>query len=192
MSLVSPTPSPIIFAGSATPSTGNKYAKRNFSFEIKQISLTQKPGQAPPTAVFCTVNVNGGTKAFSSSICEPKDKGKTCVYTFSSDEAVLTGLVLDTTTNSVTAQLQVYPTSDDGEALGEAPLNITLGSAKTREGTVSLTQQKRSVGKLAYHIVKAEEAFFEDSASEDGDQAAPTPSPMPTTSRTMPPSTVSR
>lgn len=193
MSTLTPPPGRVNFAGSATPGTGNKYAKRNFSFEIKQVSLTQqKASPAPPAAVFCTINVNGGTKAFSSSIFEPKDKGSTGVYSFSSDEAVLGGLVLDTATNSVVAQLKVYPTTNNGDVIGEGTINITLGSSKTREGSVTLYQQKRSVGKLTYQIVKAEEAFFEDSASEDGDQAPPTPSPMPTTSRTMPPSSVSR
>eukprot|EP01031_Cornospumella_fuschlensis_P038866 gene38866-47275_t len=192
MASLSPNPNHVSFASSTTPSTGNKYAKRNFSFEVKQISLSQKPERAPVTAVFCTVNVNGGEKAFSSSIFEPRDKGKTCVYTFSSDEAVLSGLVLDTSTNSVRGQLKIYPTSHDGELLGEAAINISLGSSKTREGSATLTQQKRAVGKVIYNVVKAEEAFFEDSASEDGDQAPPTPSPMPTTSRTMPPSSIGR
>eukprot|EP00981_Chlorochromonas_danica_P003120 scaffold620_cov177-Ochromonas_danica.AAC.20 len=146
-----------------------------FNFEILAISLVGKATTCSLPSLFCTVSIGEHSKTIQSMTYE--SKGSSSRYLFDHKTSALEDL-LTYSGSTFLLKLTVCTDSSLKTILGEATTTFFAASVDSeKELKLPILKKKENVGELTYRVVRVEESFFEDSASEYS-QLSASPSPF--------------
>lgn len=148
------------------------------SLEVNKLEISHSASTADVDCIFCIVRVGTNREiSFTSSLVKKSGRGNCSIFSFSNKDTIL-GDIAMTDYSARYGLISIYAHSQEGVLLGEASISLVANPTEAiSRNKIAILKDRRRVGEVFYSLTRPMEGFLDDSASEDGEQVAPTPSP---------------